>query len=385
MMTILLIIILLALIVIAAFDFVPFVTDVIGRRGMGSFSSGAGWFANADFTAQKWLKKGVPVVPKKAAGKYSFFEYIKGERRSEAIQFWQEGSVLLAVNESAPEKALDFIKEKLSQKEAFNTGRVDIAMLAYGILKNSLADKDEIKPYMDNVVQLLLNKFDKNGKIPYGGNEDICFVDTIGLVCPFLAEYSAAYGNEKALIAAVKLIQDYSEKGIHKELGLPVHCYNDKNNAPLGIYGWGRGCGWWAVGLADTFSALAKKDGYLEEKTFILKEIIRFADTIINYQCRNGAFDRNVLHFSGEDSSATAMISYFLVSAGRLSKRKEYISAAEKGMKYVYSVTRKSGAVDYSQGDTTGAGFYSQESIIVPAAQGFAIRAYLMLKEEDDG
>lgn len=381
---ILLAVITVALLGITAFDFVPAVMDILARRGMGSFNSDREWLSAAENTVDNWLENGVPVVPKNAEKGYRFFSVIKGDRKVTAIQHWQEASVLLAANEVGSPAADEFIKDLLSEGGAFNSDRVDTAMLAFAILCNNNTDKDEVKPYMDKIANMILEKYRRTGRIPYGNNNyDICFVDTIGLVCPFLIRYSLEYNDSEALDAAMKVITDYAKTGIHKELNLPVHCYDSGNDAPLGIYGWGRGCGWWATGLADSFRQLNMLDGHYEEQTKLLRLMISFADTIIKYQCDDGAFDRNVLHFSGKDSSATAMLAYFLAYTGRLTKREKYISAAEKAVKYLYTVTRKDGTVDYSQGDTMGVGFYSAASIVVPATQGFAVRAFLELEGAD--
>ncbi len=378
---ILLILILAAVLLVTAFDYVPEIVNMFKRRGIGDFDSPEEWLDKAENRAEQWLVNGIPVVPRDAQKRFVIFDIIKGIYKFKSIQHWQEASVLLAMNEISPESASSFIDEKISQSDFFETDRVDIAMLAYAMLENSEADKISIKPQMDTVAQMLLEKFGRLGRIPYSRNEDVCFVDTIGMVCPFLIKYAVVYNNDAALYAAVKIIKDYSEKGVHSELGLPVHCYDIKNSAPLGIYGWGRGSGWWAYGLADSFMQLSRTDGYLEEKAVILKELLRFADTVLEYQLSSGAFDRNLLSPSGEDSSATSMLAYFFAYAGKLTEKKQYTEAASKALEYIYSVTRRDGTVDYSQGDTIGVGFYSTAAIVVPAAQGFALRAYMMLKE----
>lgn len=373
-------ILLIAVLAIVSFDFIPFFADMFGRRGMGGFSSREEWLEKAEGICENWLENGLPVVPKNAEKKYAFFELVKGEGKVETIQRWQEASVLLAVNEADSEKAAEFINAKLSQEDFSDKDRVDAAMLAYAMIKNRSIDKERIKSYMDKMADILLEKYERTGNIPYCANDNLFFVDTIGLVCPFLAAYAVEYGNKTALEAAVKTITDFSENGIHKKLGLPVHCYDGRNGAPLGIYGWGRGCGWWAVGLAETFDALNGEDGFTQEKTVILKAMIDFADVITDYQCSNGAFDRTVLSFTGEDSSATAMLAFFLAYTGNLSKREKYLKSAYEAVNYIYTVTRKDGTVDYSQGDTMGVGYYSSASIVLPAAQGFAVRACRLME-----
>ena len=75
------------------------------------------------------------------------------------------------------------------------------------------------------------------------------------------------------------------------------------------------------------------------------------------------------------------MLAYFLAYAAEITGNDKYKESAKKAVSHIYSVTRRSGIVDWSQGDTIGVGFYSDASIVVPAAQGFALRAYMMIKE----
>lgn len=382
---VILLIIVFAAAVAILFDVVPLVLDMFWRIKIGTLKDER-WFDAACDIALKWSKNGLPTVPKTADKRLTVIDRVKGNYKSDTIQSWQTGSLLLSLNEIAADES-----EKVAHRYInIETGewlnfinRVDSAFLAYGILSNPKIDSDSVKPAMDATAKMLFDKFDEFGSIPYSQNSEHRYVDTIGLVCPFLMKYSLVYNDEKAMDIAVALIKEYSEYGLHKDFNVPVHCYDDTSKAPLGLYSWGRGCGWWAVGLEESFKILNETDEncFVEEKLIILKNMLSFADAIIKYQSNNGAFDRNIFAVSGADSSATAMISLFLAYIGKLSRRQEYISAAHKAMTYIYSVTRRSGVVDYSQGDTMGIGFYSQESIVLPATQGFALRTYMLLNK----
>jgi unsaturated rhamnogalacturonyl hydrolase len=236
---------------------------------------------------------------------------------------------------------------------------------------------------MKATAHMLLDEYNKHSSIPYTKNPDHRYVDTVGLVCPFLVKYSLVYDDKKAMEAAVALIEEYENLGLHNEFKTPVHCFDVKTKAPLGLYSWGRGCGWWAVGLAESFRILSETDenSFVKEKVVILKNLLSFSAVMVNYQSENGAFDRNIFAHSGADSSATAMIAYMLAYAGELSKNDAFIMSAHKAMDYICSVTRRDGTVDYSQGDTMGIGFYSTRSLVLPVAQGFALRTYNLLNK----
>lgn len=56
-------------------------------------------------------------------------------------------------------------------------------------------------------------------------------VDGIGLVCPFLNEYSAEYGVSRADTLSSKMINNYFRYGVGYNTGLPCQAYslNTKN------------------------------------------------------------------------------------------------------------------------------------------------------------
>ncbi|MBQ8783403.1 MAG: glycoside hydrolase family 88 protein [Clostridia bacterium] len=380
-----LIIILLAVLAAISFDVVPFAISTFWRMKIGTLR-GDDWFAATADTAVRWSEKGLPRVPKVADKRLTVIDRIKRNYFSETIQSWQAGSVLLSLNEIAPEEAkkltLKYIDPQTGEWLSF-INRVDSAFLAYAILSSPYISADFVKPAMTSTAEMLLNKYDKFASIPYSQNSNYRYVDTVGLVCPFLIKYSLTYGDDKAMKAAIALIKEYEEYGVHKEFKTPVHCFDVKSEAPLGLYSWGRGCGWWATGLAESFKILNETDenSFVEEKIVVLRSLLTFTSVITKYQSESGAFDRNIFAPSGADSSATAMLSYALAYAGELTKNDELTACADKAMKYIYTVTRRNGVVDYSQGDTMGIGFYSSASVVLPATQGFALRAYMLLNK----
>lgn len=368
-----------------SFDVVPFVLNTFGRMKIGTLR-GDDWFAAAVDMAVRWSEKGLPEVPKIAGQRLTVIDRLKKTYKSETIQSWQTGSVLMSLNEIAPEvakeSALKYIDPQTGEWVSF-IDRVDSAFLAYGILSNPYIDKEFIRPAMKATAAMLLNEYDKHGSIPYTRNSDHRYVDTVGLVCPFLVKYALAYDDKKAIDAAVALIEEYEKFGLHSEFKTPVHCFDVKTKAPIGLYSWGRGCGWWAVGLTESFRVLNEtdEDSFVKEKIVILKNLLSFSAVMVKLQSGSGAFDRNVFAPSGADSSATAMLAYMLAFAGELSKNEAFTQSAHKAMDYIFSVTRRDGTVDYSQGDTMGIGFYSTQSLVLPAAQGFALRTYNLLNK----
>jgi len=55
--------------------------------------------------------------------------------------------------------------------------------------------------------------------------------------------------------------------------------------------------------------------------------------------------------------------------------------SAQKALTFLMANTRQDGLVDFSQGDTSGIGFYSTGLIPLPMATAFCLRAYGSLKK----
>ncbi|MBW7458193.1 hypothetical protein K0U00_29540, partial [Paenibacillus sepulcri] len=72
---------------------------------------------------------------------------------------------------------------------------------------------------------------------------------------------------------------------------------------------------------------------------------------------------------------ATAVLGWFLGEASHLEHLAEACSkGSQRAASYLMKVTRRSGAVDFSQGDTKDIGVYSMLFNILPFTQGFCIR-----------
>ena len=70
------------------------------------------------------------------------------------------------------------------------------------------------------------------------------------------------------------------------------------------------------------------------------------------------------------------MIGWFFARAYEASGNEAYEVCAKSAKKYLISVTRRDGKVDFAQGDTMGIGNYSRRFEPLPTAQGFALRLY---------
>ena len=161
--------------------------------------------------------------------------------------------------------------------------------------------------------------------------------------------------------------------------GLPVHCYHAESGLPLGIYGWGRGLGWYTLGMIDLYPELeAEADRQLLEKW--LQEA---AQAIAGFERQDGGFSAVLAAGTPYDSSATAMLGYFYARCGRYLGSESCLAIARRCRDRLLRVTMISGVVDECQGDTIDIGIFSQRYAPMPFAQGMTLRLAAVLHRED--
>lgn len=194
------------------------------------------------------------------------------------------------------------------------------------------------------------------------------------MICPFLVKYGVIYNKSECVDLAIKQILKYKKFGMNDKSSIPFHAYDVKNNYKVGLCGWGRGLAWFALGLIDTWKELPKDNDHRE----VLQQLIEsLTMDIIKLQHYDGAFGWIVtMDDSRKDSSTTAVMLWFLVNASSIEGLEEMCkSSIDKAIKYLMSVTRRDGTIDFSQGDTKEIGVYSMLFDKMPFTQGMALRA----------
>ncbi len=397
--------VILLLVLAAVFiDIIPPVLRWTARIHIGQRASNSAWQTAVENALLKQLKK-TPRIPRSDQTRLTFIERFKGDYSSAALQHWQQAALLLGANEmSGDEKAKrnieEFIAAQINSKGGWRKfeARPETAMLAFAVLSSPAADKETIKPAMDKTADMLFDLAKHCGTVPYNKHlPGVRFVDTIGMICPFLTKYALTYDCPQALSLAKEQIDEYAMSGLHEKFSIPVHCFERISGAPLGIYGWGRGCGWWAIGLMDTYLVLAENDMKLDSKAFqsseiafstaefkasLLHKMMSFAKVLVAFQMENGAWDRQVFLKTSGESSATAMLAWFMKKMFEIYSEQIYRQSYKKALGYLMRATRRNGTVDYAQGDTKGIGFYSTKLDAMPAAQGFTVRCFLQNRND---
>lgn len=340
------------LLIFIGFDFALFFYEWQSRIHIGRWNDRSKWQKAVESKARKWLNR-PPTVKLTDNNYWVLYDILRGKYRNRTIQSWQSAGLLLAFDK---EESVRYVNQKIDR----TTGdwkkkpmHVDEVLAAYVLKKNGvLPAKAE-----DTILSLLMNVKGGQQTIPYRSTiPDIRFIDTIGMVVPFLF----LCGKTEL---AIKQIEEY-DKAKLANTSIPSHAYDIIHNVPLGVYDWVRGIGWYILGLVES-----NANGLLDSR------IISLAEELLPYQKSDGGF--GAMFFNKEttsESSGTALIGLLMVNAYRISLDSRFLDAAFLAEKRLMKATRRTGAIDSCQGDTKGIGFYSTTFSIMPFAQGIALK-----------
>lgn len=373
----------LVVLIIFLIDGIPQFNTWQSRIKIGRFQKYEDWQNKVLQISKKWLKN-IPAIPLTDNKRLIVIDMLNGNYKRTTIQSWQEAALVLGLTEylknngdSKMQKEIEvFFNFKTSKSGAWKMkpAESDQAILAYAFINADFIDLQKHKPAFDETYQMILSLKGAEGTIAYKThNRDFRFVDTIGFICPFLTSYGLRFDVPEAVSLAVKQITEYQKYGMMKNENIPCHTYNITSKIPTGLFGWGRGIGWFVIGLIDTWKALPENH---PDKETLKRIVIDTAKSVVKFQNENGSFHWLIFDEQSRlDSSIVATLSWFFIVAAEISEISEICLAAKaKGLKYLQSVTRRNGAVDFSQGDTKAIGIYSQNFDILPFTQGFVLR-----------
>lgn len=369
-------IILLICIINYIIDFVFYLKNRYCRFHIGRFNE-HDWKNKVEKIANKWIKR-TPTVKISDNSRYILLDVINKKYRSNTIQSWQKAALILALYESenanSTNNALSAIDSLFDKDGMWKTKptAVDCGMLSFAALIGS-QNKNMIKPAMDYSLSIIMNNINEDGMISYTSskhNPDM-YVDTIGLTVPFLAAYANFYNNPEIEKIAYNQIHLFQKYGLLENTNIPNHAFNIKNKLPLGVFGWGRGIGWYVIGLMDSYFFFKNPDYKNEVKQYIE----RAAEEYIKFQHEDGGFGSIIQSEKTYDSSATAVLAWFYAKCYNIFNNPVYSNASKKCLQCLLKNTRITGAIDWCQGDTKGIGIFAQTYDIMPFAQGMALRA----------
>lgn len=365
-----------------AVDFSFYLRDRYCRFHIGRWKDGGVWQAALEKQAAKWLEH-TPTVKITDNSRYMLLDFATGRYRSHSIQSWQKAALILAFLESGREDLAARAKKTASGLlDPQGNWRkppvaVDCGMLSYAVLL--ACGPEACRPAMDASLDIIKNHMHKSGMVSYTGGADNpeMYVDTLGLVCPFLMLYAKNYDRPEIAKLAVFQLEMYHRYGILPGTSLPNHAFNVDSKLPLGVYGWGRGIGWYLIGLLDSLQN-AKDPG---QRKLICGFLWEAAEYYESFQRPDGGFGSIVQRPDTYDSSATAVLAWFYLSCATIFDKPSYREIADRCFSKLRSVTGITGSIDWCQGDTKGIGIFSQTYSIMPFAQGMTLRALYQREE----
>ncbi len=382
-MVYLLLIVFFTLLLVLIIDLYPQLNTWQSRIKIGRFSNDELWKEKVKTIAVRWLRQ-TPTIKVTDNTRLIIIDILKGNYSRNAIQSWQEAALLLGLNEyksATRNKEISnsinaFVASKLDSKGNWIVPptEVDSVILGYALLKLDDFDYTKYRPAFDFLYEMILNLKGSDGTIAYRKHtSDYRYVDTIGFISPFLVRYGLLFNQPEAVALGINQIRVFNSHGMLASNFIPCHTYNIKTNLPVGLFGWGRGLGWYAIGLIDAWSELPESHTEKEEVT---QMVIAFAKMALSFQNDNGSWNWLITNRQSQfDSSTTATLAWFFAKAAVLPNiSKESENAKVKALHYLKQVTRRDGVIDFSQGDTKTIGVHSQQFDILPFTQGFCLR-----------
>lgn len=351
------------LLIFIGFDFVLSLHEWQARIHIGRWDDRAKWQKAIESRARKWLDR-PPTVRPTDNNRWVLWDVLRGRYRTRTIQSWQAAGLLMAFGKAESARCASRNINTATGNWKKTPVYADEALLAYVLKKdNELPSEAE-----RCILSLLMNLKGMQETIPYRSSiPNIRFIDTIGMVVPFLV----LCGNTGL---AMKQIEEYDKARLPGS-SIPSHAYDTVQNVPLGIYDWARGIGWYILGLVES-----NTDGTLDER------IVSLAEELLYHQKDGGGF--GAMFFNQEstsESSGTALVGFLMVNAYRINSDKRFLDAAFRVEKQLMRQTRRNGAIDSCQGDTKGIGHYSAYYSVMPFAQGIALRLSKALNEYANG
>ncbi len=368
--------------VVLAADLLPAFRTWLGRIHIGRYRDIGVWEEKAARTAARWLNR-TPTVQLTDQTRLILLDKLRGQYARRSIQQWQEGALLLGLgdrlrertDEAALREAKRYLESRFRPDGSWRQPpeQVDAAILAYAVMKLPGIDPDRFRPAYDAVWAMIREHLGEDGTAGYRkAMMKYRYVDTVGFICPFLTAYGVRYGKRECVELALRQLKEFQQRGLHPELYLPCHAYRTDDSAPLGLYGWGRGAAWFALGLADTLGELPAGHPARPELT---RTAEAYARAILRVQQPSGAWNWTLTRReAAADASATAALGWFLARMAADTASEPAREGAEKARNYLMKVTRRTGEIDFSQGDTKDIGVYSSRFDLLPFTQGFGLR-----------
>ena len=255
---------------------------------------------------------------------------------------------------------------------------VEQAMLGPVLLE--LARRDGGQRYRTAALELadfLLKKYPRTttGTLPYSaGQPEILLADTLAMVCPFLTAAATNLDRPAAADLAIAQLTEFHARAVDAATGLPWHAYRADGGPAYGALGWTRGCGWYAVGLAETLTALPAAHPARTPLAAALEQLVQAA---VTRQQPDGLWRWCLAIPEGDaDTSGSAMLAWAIERGCRCGALPaKYLDAARRANAGLLRLTDQAGVVSQALGECQAVGHYPRVFGAYPWAQGPATAA----------
>tara|TARA_R110002051_G_C8718283_1_gene496350 strand:+ start:974 stop:2041 length:1068 start_codon:yes stop_codon:yes gene_type:complete len=265
------------------------------------------------------------------------------------------------------EKTLDPLVVELKSSSRINF--IDQVSMGLVLLKlYEINNRDDYRNACTLLINHLIESIDSQYQIIlYRKNEKFHYVDVIGMICPFLLKYAEIFNREDLIELSNKQLEFYIERGLSKSR-FPFHGMELSNHMPIGSSNWGRGLGWYMLGLSATIAYTDvksnKKYHYFKNELDLLVKNLEL--------CQKDHYWGQFLGITKKwhvDTSSSCMIFYSLKLAGiEMDNLKFY--------DFIKTKTLKNGFVYYTSGDTEDINLYSREYGKSELTQGLLLSIY---------
>ncbi len=240
--------------------------------------------------------------------------------------------------------------------------RPDQCMIGMVLLElNALEPAERYRLAADRLAEFLVERCARtaHGTLPYLQSQpELALVDSLGMVCPFMARYGQVHGVPQAGMLAIEQMKPFIEHGCDRATGLPYHAYQPGVNIGLGMLGWARGTGWYLLGLVELLAWLPEDH---PERGLLTEALRRCVATLAGCQTPNGCWRWAVLlPHAPLDTSGTAMIAWAVHRGAGLGCLDTELAGrmVEGAVTGIKSLTDSGGRVGQALADAYGVGLY---------------------------
>ncbi|MFQ2599568.1 glycoside hydrolase family 88 protein [Aeromonas caviae] len=299
---------------------------------------------------------------------YRYYNFPKAWLYLGVIEQYKKSGDLILLNSviKQAEKLADVNGDLLFSFDKIDQSLFGVVFIELYILTND----NRFKYAADNIYTQTQSFLNKDGLILYRKNSNVYFVDTLGMVIPFLSYYAHLFKIDNARVLANRQLEFYIEHGLDDETKFPFHAIDMNNSMKLGSINWGRGLGWFLIGLSYSIKYSSESQNNIIS---VFNEII---EKLYSIRSNEKYWPQFLGHTDDVsiDSSATIMFYFSQVIASMKDNNvMEDLSVALK------QSINKSGFVFNASGDTFYINKYSKAKSVSEVSQGLFL--YILSKE----